>query len=283
MSNAGFNVRDSFKIHQEKVDYYFNQIGIHKIEAIKEYDIEEVKRYFISALNELQRNKAPFSLNNDSIMVEFLSDKDTDVHPLEPVFVSWDKSFFKVREKYYKNHPNGQRWFLFTPSKLIDHYSVLKFSIDSETVTRDLLALLSDEIINNTHILLDSLAIILNPNDEIGLEYTNKFAKIRDEEIHRISSNDIEPLATIEGETALDEVMYQVTSHFIDDELKQNYFKRIFTEKELIESVVKIVTESVNSYYQNKRFDNKTLTEFDFLIDKLKEEEKKRITSSHTP
>lgn len=281
LSTAGFNVRDSYKIHQEKVEYYFNQLGIQKISSSKDYDMEETKKLFIAALNEMQKNKASFSLNNDSIMVEFLSDKDINVHPLEPIFVSWDKSFFKVREKYYKNHPNSQRWFLFTPSKLIDHYSVLRFSIDSETVTSDLLALLSDDIITKTHILLDSLIVILNPNDEIGLEYTNKFAQIRDEEIHRISMNEIEAIDNIEGETALDEVMYHLTNHFVDDELKQNYFRRIFTEKDLIDPVVRIVSDSVNKFYQNRRFDNSIIAEFDLLIEKLREKEKERITGSH--
>jgi hypothetical protein len=279
LRSAGFNIKDSFKINGERIDYYFNQIGIQKVGSEKEYDIEDVKRLFTKVLNDTQKNKALFSLNNDAIMVEFLADNDVDVHPLEPIFVTWDKSFLKVREQYYKNHPTSQRWFLFTPSKLIDHYSVLRFSIDSETVTRDLLALLTDEIITKTHILLDSLTVILNPHDEIGLEYTNKFAQIRDEEIHRISSNEIEALEVIEGETALDEVMFQVTNYFFEDAEKQNYFKKIFLEKDLIDPVFEIIQKSISRLYEHKLFDTNTFAEFEELISRIKEEEKQRITS----
>ena len=60
-------------------------------------------------------------------------------------------------------------------------------------MTDEILSLLSDEIIQNTHTLLDSIVTILNPYDKVGLEYTNKLANIRDNEIHRIAENEIVP------------------------------------------------------------------------------------------
>ena len=84
----------------------------------------------------------------------------------------------------------------------------------------------------------------------------------------------------IEGETALDEVMYQITNHFFDDQNKQNYFIKIFLKKELVETVMDLIKNAVSNLYQNRRFDTNTFSEFEKLIEIIKNDEKQRIIGS---
>jgi len=277
LKDFGFEKNSNRKSILSKVEYYLNNVGIDKHIIKKRYDLNKTQELFQKELIASNRFKTKFSLNNDAIMTEFLSDNDVETHPLQPIFISWDKTFFKVRSKYFQDYPNCQRWFLFTPSKLIDHYAMLDFSIDSETVTRELLALVSDEIIGNTHSLIDSITWILNPNDEIGLEYTNRLAEIRDNEIHQIKKNQIILPDETEGEAVIDDVFYKLTSHYSEEENDIETFKSIFTKQELFETVIDILLREVENFYINKNVSDELFTDFDKLIYEVKEEKEQRI------
>lgn len=282
LKKFGFRVSDSYKTHNQLIDKYLSDLGIVKYHLEYEYNIEDSTRLIQNQLNDDEKSKTKFGLNNDGIMLEFLGHNDVDVHPLRPVFVTWDKTFFKVQSKYFEKNPNSQRWHLFTPSKFIDHYSLLNFSIDSETVTQDIIALLSDEIISNTHSLLDSLIFLLNPNDEVGLEFTQKLANIRDEEIYKVRESQIIPPEDFEGEAVIDDVFYQLTNHYKESEDNTSLFKKIFTRKEYVDSVINIIVEAVDSYYKKQQFNDSLITNFDKLIHEMVEEEQKRIARGHS-
>ncbi len=282
LNDFGFSENTNWKSIESKVEFLLKNIGLTKYVIEKRYDITKTKEIFQNELIVSGKFKTKFSLNNDSIMTEFLSDNDINTHPLQPIFTTWDKTFFKIREQLFRDFPNSQRWFLFTPSKLIDHYAMLDFSIDSETVTRELLALISDEIVSNTHSLLDSVTWILNPNEEIGLEYTNKLAEIRDNEIHQIKQNQIIPPGITEGEAVIDDVFYKLTSHYNEDEDGIDKLKIVFTMKEYFDSVIDILQREVNHFYQTKNVSDKLFSDFDDLISKIQEEKQKRITKAHT-
>ncbi|MCK9331485.1 MAG: hypothetical protein M0Q94_16585 [Candidatus Cloacimonetes bacterium] len=282
LAEFGFKQYDSYRVHNQIIEKYLNDLGIYKYQIEDEYDIEETKKLIQSQLIADTKYKTKFGLNNDSIMLDFLADDDIEVHPLKPVFLTWDKTIFKVQSKYFEKYPTSQRWLLFTPSKLIDHYSLLNFSIDSETVTREVIALLSDEIIQNTHSLLDSLIFILNPKDEVGLEYTRRLATIRDEEIYKVRDNQIIPPDDIEGEVVIDDVFYKLTTHYRENENNINQFKKVFTKKEYIEDVINLLIDTVMDYYESKHFDEKAIEKFDEIINRMTIEEKKRITRGHS-
>ena len=269
LSEFGFKQYDNYKTHNQFIESYLLEMGIYKFEISDEYEIEDTKKLIQSQLIADTKYKTKFGLNNDSIMLEFLADNDVEVHPLKPVFLTWDRTIFKVQSKYFDKYPASQRWLLFTPSKMIDHYSLLNFSIDYETVTKEIIALLTDEIIQNTHSLLDSLLFILNPKDEVGLEYTRRFAKIRDEEIYKVRENQIIPPEDIEGEAVIDDIFYKLTTHYRENENNITQFKKVFTKKEYIDDVIKLISDTVIEYYKKQHFDENVIVKFDELINKI--------------
>lgn len=267
LDKFGFKSYDSYKAHNKITQNHLSYLNIEICSTSKTYDIEDISNMIQWELDKENKFKPKFILNNDSIAIEFLSDNDVDIHPLQPVFLSWDKIFFKIQSEYFRRNPNAQRWILLTPGKFIDQYSILQFQIDSEALTSEILALLSDDIIRTTHSLLDSMAIILNPNDEVGLEYTNRIAEIRDKEIHKKSEQEILPPDDLESEAVIDDVFYKLTTYYQSkEESVMENFKKIFTKKELIDKVIKILVNSVDDYYKNKKFDEKIYLEFDSII-----------------
>lgn len=269
LKEFGFEERLSQNSFNSKIESYLNDLGVIKHSYEKEYDISAVNQIFNAELQKSGKYKSTWVRNNDSIMVEFLSDNDINIHPLKPIFITWDKTFSEVQKKYFKDFPAAQKWLMLSPSKFIDVHAILKFSIDSETVSENLLALLSDDLFSNTHNLLDTIKIILNPNNEVGLHYTNLLADIREKEIHDISNNILIPPENKESEAVIDEVLYNLTNHYQDKDDNFEQFKLLFTKEELVDDIINILTETVNKYYISPIIDSELYVKFDKLISRL--------------
>lgn len=272
LNEFGFEEKSSQGSFNSKIESYLQNLGIVKHIYEKEYDITSVNHMFNDVLFKSGKYKSNWVRNNDSIMVEFLGDSDINIHPLKPIFITWDKTFSEIQKIYFKEFPTSQQWLMLSPSKFIDVHAILKFSIDSETVSENLLALLSDDLFSNTHNLLDTIKIILNPNNEVGLKYTNLLAEIRQKEIHDIANNIITPPENKEGEAVIDDVLYNLTNHYQDkDEGSDNFekFKLLFTKQEFVEDIIKFLVEAVRIYYDSTTMDSTIYEKFDKLIVKL--------------
>jgi hypothetical protein len=274
LSDFGFNENSGQESFNSVIEYSLSNTSILKQVIQKDYKIEESNKLFESALAKYFKNKTNFSRNCDSIMLEFLADKDIDIHPVQPVFLTWDKTFFEVHTKYIQKFPNAQNWLMLTPNKLVDVYALLKFSINSETVTENLLALISDDIIVNTHSLVDTLAYILNPNDEVGLEYTKQLASIREKEINQINSSEYTPPENYEGEAVIDDIFFNLTNRYKENLNMLDEFKAVFTKKEFMEDVIKILVNAIKEFYDTKQFNQSLYSDFDKIVLESKNENK---------
>ena len=156
----------------------------------------------------------------------------------------------------------------FTPSQFIDRYSLLSFSIDEETLSKELLALISGDIVHHTVSLIDSLALILNPNDEVGLEYTKRFTKMKGDMIFTTSK--IPDMETDSSDNnALDNVVYQIITHYQKNSNSYKSFKGLFSSMDYINDVMKIMEESMKYYVDNNSLGYETFSKFDVLIKSL--------------
>lgn len=270
LEKFGFRERNGYKSFHSVILNSLSQIQIEEQKIEKEYDIEEANKLFEDSLIKLYKQKSNFTRNNDSIMLEFLADNDVEIHPLEPVFLTWDRAFFETQVTYNKKFPKSQDWLMLSPNKLVDVYSILKFSINSETVTENLLALISDDIIQNTYSLVDTLSIVLNPNDDVGLEYTSRLSEIRESEINKLNSEDVTRPENFEGEAVIDDIFFKLTSHYRDSESKLNDFKNLFTQKVYMDKVIELLVKTISDFYKNKFLDNSIVSEFDKLIESAK-------------
>ena len=273
LNDFGFTNGGSSDSFNSILEHSLKQVNIEKQIIVKDYKIDETNRIFEEAMSKYFKTKTTFARNCDSIMLEFLADKDVEIHPIEPVFLTWDKTFFETHLKYTQKFPNAQNWLMLTPNKIVDVYALLKFSINSETVTENLLALISDDIITNTHSLVDTLAFILNINDEVGLEYTTRLASIREKEIHQINNSEITPPENFEGQAVIDDIVFILTNHF-KDKAKINEFKAVFTKKEFVEPVIKLLTGAISEFYKTKKINTSLYENFDTLVAKVSDTDK---------
>ena len=86
--------------------------------------------------------------------------------------------------------------------------------------------------------MIDSLALILNPSDEVGLEYTKKFAKMKDSQIYTTSKIP-DTLQESSDNNAIDYIVSRIVSYYRENLEKYNSFKALFSSKDHMDSKYK--------------------------------------------
>jgi hypothetical protein len=118
-------------------------INVPRVPRYSQNDIDEASKILSDALYaEKLKEKTGLILKNDALMVCHLSNKEE--HIIEPVFLTWDKSFSAFRRKYLGKFMRKDvlGWHLFNPSRFISHISLLKLKINPQAVTQDILSIM---------------------------------------------------------------------------------------------------------------------------------------------
>lgn len=264
LSKFNFGVYDSNTKLNQTISLYLENLGVEIVEIQKDYEINNSSKLIADTLIYNSKTKTNFALTNDAIMLDFLGDKDVEVHPIEPVFVTWDKIMFKVLKDYFNEHPNTQEWMQFTPSQFIDRYSLLSFSINEETISKEMLALLSGDFVQQTYSLIDSLALIINPEEKIGMEYVNAFIKMKKENIYTISKESDEESDSQEPDI-IDFIVHEITQHFKESGEK---LKNLFSMEEPFLTILENIKALIERYAKDRKIENKDFDSLDNLMEK---------------
>ena len=264
LSKFNFGVYDSNTKLNQTISLYLENLGVEIVEIQKDYKIDNSSKLIANTLIYNSKTKTNFALTNDAIMLDFLGDKDVEVHPIEPVFVTWDKIMFKVLKDYFNEHPNAQEWMQFTPSQFIDRYSLLSFSINEETISKEMLALLSGDFIQQTYSLIDALTLIINPNEKVGREYVNAFVEMKNDNIYTISKDPDEESDNQETDI-IDYIVHEITLHFKENRAA---LKNLFSIEELFPIVLDTIRGLIEHYSKYKQLESKDFIPFDNLISK---------------
>lgn len=263
-----FDFKESYtsKRINKILEKYLKELNIKIIDIEKTYNIDNTTKLIGNDLSIKFKYKTLFALNNDAIMLEYLGDSDIEVHNIKPIFITWDKTLFRILKDYFDENPNNQRWLQFTPNQFIDRYALLSFNINKETITKEMLAMLSGDIVQNTYSLLDTLSLILNPNDKIGLEYTKRFTKMKDEQIYIIEKTSDEKQESQE-DSYLDRVVFNIVKYYREDKESYNDLKKLFTSEKHIEDVFSIIKNGIEYYKERGQFDSNIINELNQQIE----------------
>lgn len=131
-----------------------------------------------------------------------------------------------------------------------------------------MLAVISGDIVQHTISLLDSLSLIVDPNTEVGLEYTKRFTEMKDSQIYTIDKIPKEEQDS-SMQDPIDYVFNRISNLYRDNQDQYKKFKELFSLKEYMNDVMDIVSSSISFYINNKHFDKSTQISFDKLIERI--------------
>ncbi|UFH52220.1 hypothetical protein [Spirosoma sp. KNUC1025] len=269
-----YGISTSLNVHEHilysQVKYLLDSLFIN-IENVPLYDLSAAKSLIVSDLNENKRSKSSFAINNDAIMFNRLGEEDVLVNPIDPIFCTWDSSLLRVRRKYFEAFPSCTQWLMYTPTRLIDHYSMMKFKVKQGTLTSDVLWMLEEDygFKERTQLLVDSISTIINPNNEVGLRYTNKFAELRQKVIIQTEYKEASPDVTSET-NPLDFIFQKLLVNYLSDTNKDAFslFKNLFTKGEYFDTVFNILENEIKFYSVYKNISSDLIPSIDSLLSK---------------
>lgn len=142
----------------------------------------------------------------------------------------------------------------------------ITFSINEETISKEMLAMLSGDIEEKTSSLLDSLTMILNPSDKTGRKYIDEFTKMKDDKIYMTSRKSDAPQEELKDDS-LDSLINNLTSHYKKKEDGLKKLRSLFGRSELVDSVIELISKNLQNYIAHARFLDDMFSNFDSLIE----------------
>ncbi|KQS47288.1 hypothetical protein ASG38_07470 [Flavobacterium sp. Leaf359] len=257
--------------YKNQMEYLLASLGVEIEEMDWQYDISIPRKQIEEVILRDHKSKSPFAIKNDAIMFMRLGDPDVDINPIEPIFCTWDMILNEARKLYFKEYPNCTKWFTYTPTRLMDHFSMMGMKVQQGALSNELLTILDDNynFQEQTQSLLDSLKIIINPNDETGLKYTKKLAELRNKEIiqiHHVDQDEpemekqINPVDIVFNSLLLNYSSNEVTASRLDS------LKILFTKEDKYDEVILILKEQIEYYSRNRKISDSLYTKIDELM-----------------
>lgn len=255
----------------DQMEWLLNSMNI-EIETPKMYDLIKTKEIIAKDITTTQKHKNNKAITNDAIMLQRLGDRDVEVNPIDPIFCTWDSSLFRVRRAYFEEFPSCTKWLMYTPARLMDHFSMMNFQVRKGVLLNEVLSILEADFSfqEKTQTLLDAMVTIINPNDNVGLQYANKLAELKKNEILQVDEMPESSNEESYDPTPVDIVFQGLFRNYVSSgEGVFNSFKEIFTKQEYFERTFKILTDEI-TYVKSKGYIHKNLfDEMDILIKEI--------------
>jgi hypothetical protein len=232
-----------------EIKYLLDSLDI-EIETPPLYDLNSTVDIITKSQKDKERFKSSFAIKNDAIMIKRLGDSDVEINPLDPIFCTWDLSLFGIRKSFFDENPDCTKWMMYTPTRLMDHFSMMNFEVKSGTLSNEVLSILEEDFSfqSRTQSLLDTMINIINPENEVGLKYTNKLGAIRNQHIIQIEKTE-ESLGTGIENSSVDIVFRDLFKHYAFNPKEGIFdsFKSIFTKEEYFDDVFSILRDEIES------------------------------------
>ncbi len=213
--------------------------------------------------------KSPRARNNDLCLVLLLS-KEMDASEMEPYFITWDTSFYKLRDRFSKLQELS-RWYLYSPQKFANTLSVINMKIDPKTVNYNIISLVEENFnaSNDTISFLDQLNVFFEGEDLSKSRLARRFGKLRED---LLKANQTDKIT--KGNLPIDEFMLLLSDSFSKQQ-GANVFtdlKGLFNDNEYADAIVNILKAHMDSFKTSElKLKSEIVEEFNTLINQRKQ------------
>lgn len=265
-----FTLRNQHDNNKSQMEFLLRSMNI-EIEEIKIYEYNQTADIIRQQVKANNRVKSNFAVISDALMFERLGDSNSEVNPVDPVFCTWDTSLLKTRKTYFEKFAGCTKWHMFTPTRLMDHISMMNFQIKPGMVSNEILTILDKDYSfqQMTHTLLDSVSIVINVNNVIGLRYTNMLAEIREQQILEVDAKVEVGTEPHQEVPPIDIVFRELIENYIfKKESKSEEFKRLFTVEEYFEEISNILLTEKSSVIEDGKVSSNLISKMDSILER---------------
>jgi hypothetical protein len=218
-----------------------------EVETIQHYDnIYEASDIIRSVLNLDYKDRPKNVVDNDAAMLCHLC--NSEIHQVEPFFLTWDKEFVKFRKKFIENFKRADvmSFHLFNPSKFINHVSLLKFKINPHAMSNGLISILdSYNIHENTFTIWDVVNKYLNVDNIKSTQRRKHIQSVKnifEQEFGYALENLNDPEKSQDIAYVFEETLSKINEYFLrGDKYKMSDYKQLILSDDYFNRTTSII------------------------------------------
>jgi len=229
------------------------------------------KRQYEISLSYLKHDQKTYDARkHDLNTILYLSEIHFDLKEgyfTEPFLITWDNSFYKVREDFKKfielNH-----WYLYPPMKFANTISVLNMQIDSTAINYNIISLVEDNFntSNDTISFLDLINNLFQGTDAKKWKLASNLAKLRKQ---LINESKLEDFNLTKGKNIpIDEMLLLIQKFYQDPQNKRNYnnLVTLFQNNIFADRLSRLFEANIKDFQHNNKIKQSIINELDEMI-----------------
>lgn len=230
-------------------------------------DFDNIERTLAGIYSRANINRHPRSLLFDSLLLTHIYNLDDQL--IDPTIITWDKTFYEFRKEFHPNNPNFRYWHLFTPGKFIDHMSLLKFKINGNAISKEILSMIEAEyeVVKGVRKIADILTSIVDLKSATGINLTKGLADIRASYIYQLQSEQVDKDEKDEN-LPTDDVISNLVDYYNSPKSEFNFSEFIESLKDeiVIDNLLKIVRFETDNFIKYNKLSSSYITKFNEVI-----------------
>jgi hypothetical protein len=171
------------------------------------------------------------------------------------------------------------------PDRFNNHFSLLNFNLNSETITRDILSVIDDRFnfYKKAQTLLDAVSKLVNLKTETGRKYAIAIKEFRKNYVYEVDARK-RPIDYVEIDTTkypVEELMFSLVKYYHQKREGHTLedFKLIFQTEELYNEVISYFKSELRYFSEHKKESEKAFPLMDDLVKKAKQIQLEKLSS----
>ncbi len=169
----------------------------------------------------------------------------------EPFLITWDSAFYSFRKSLLTEHKELSYWYIYSPLKVVDRFSVMNFNLNPSSISLNIIALTETNFNYSTKSasFIYVISNFFNEKDMSKLGIINKLAELKK------SSQNLDELPTNEEmkgkeEDTLTHLLLNLRNHYYSPDTKYRFddIIKVFELPKFEDEILGIFTKTMNQF-----------------------------------
>jgi hypothetical protein len=220
---------------------------------------QDIKKAYEISLAYQSKDRSLTARENDLRTIMYLATKENHTNPAtneinEPFLITWDSAFYSFRKSLLNDHKELSYWYIYSPLKVVDRFSVMNFNLNPSSISLNIIALTETNFNFSTKTIsfIDVISSFFNEKDMSKLNIINKLSELKNnsQDINEIPNN--EELKGQE-EATLTNLLLNLRSHYYSTETKYKFddIIKVFELPKFENEILEIFSKTINTYKPN--------------------------------
>ncbi|MCA0233214.1 MAG: hypothetical protein LCH91_22295 [Bacteroidetes bacterium] len=233
-----------------------------------------VKKEYEYSLANQSKNRSYTARENDLRTILYLSTKANHTNIEngeieEPFLVTWDSAFYKFRKALLDKHKEFSYWYIYSPLKVVDRFSVINFQLNPQSINLNIVALTETNFnySTKTSSFIDIISNFFNKEDVSKLSIINKLSKLR-ENTQNINEVPTQEEFKYKEESKITHLLLNLRNHYHSYEAKYKFddIIKVFELSKYEDEILRIFETTITNFKTTKVLDT-MFASFDKLIE----------------